>query len=147
MNIKELWRKNTKGWKGTVVYIVLGFVIALAVNNILAFTLNTDMPVVAVFSNSMVPTFSKGDMLFVRNYMGEEKPEIGDIVIFDTPNFPYPIIHRIIEINDDQIQTKGDNNPVQDPWTITEKSIHGKSIFIVPVLGWVKVTAFSIFGV
>lgn len=148
MKIIEKWNKFKNTSYGTLAYIVIGFLIALTVNNALAFALKTDTPVVAVFSNSMVPTFYQGDILFVRNYNADEKPMPGDIIIFESGMFKYPIIHRIISVDEEgKIQTKGDNNPVQDPWTISQSNIHGKAILKVPALGWIKISAYSILGV
>ena len=134
--LKQKWDKLTEGPKGYVIYIVLGFILAYSANLTLGYALSTDTPVVAVFSNSMVPTFYKGDMVVVYN---NHKVNVGDIIVFDIPGKDFPIIHRVKEINGNQIITQGDNNPVQDPWTITTDAIHGKSLFIVPALGWVKV--------
>ncbi len=134
--LKKKWDKLTAGWAGSIVYIILGFVIAFGVNTGLGITLHTDTPVVAVFSDSMVPTLLKGDMIIVY---GDKNVSQGDIIVFDVPNFRYPIIHRIYNMTDGTIQTKGDNNQYVDPWTIDVKSIHGKAGFRVPLLGWVKI--------
>ncbi len=58
--------------------------------------------------------FKKGDIIFV---WGRFKPKIGDIIIFETnpeSSAPRPIIHRIVDINEQGIiQTKGDHNAKQ----------------------------------
>ncbi|MBN2202952.1 MAG: signal peptidase I [Candidatus Aenigmarchaeota archaeon] len=133
---KKRWDKFTSGWFGTIVYLFLGFVIAYAVNTGLSNLLNTETPVVAVFSNSMVPTFYKGDMIIVQKV-----PEfvVGDIIVFSVSDRPYPIIHRIIEITQDGIRTKGDNNLYEDPWLTSQKNVYGKAILKFPLLGWVKI--------
>jgi signal peptidase I len=51
--IKKKWNKLTEGWFGNVIYLFLGFVIAYSFNVFLGYALNTDTPVVAVFSCSM----------------------------------------------------------------------------------------------
>ena len=80
--------------------------------------------------------FDKGDIMIVY---GRYEPKIGDVIIFDA-NAQHPIIHRIVSIDGDIIQTKGDNNGGQLP---IEKTIHkddliGKAVFRIPKLGWVK---------
>jgi len=142
-SLKERWDKLTEGWFGTVLYIFLGFLIALAVNEGLKPVLQTDTPVVAVFSDSMVPTFEKGDMIIVQ---GSNEIKVGDIVVYDAPRYRYPIIHRVINISSKGIITKGDNNPSPDPWITPTEKIHGKAIFRIPFLGWVKVGAYELLG-
>ncbi len=142
--IRQRWNKMTRGPAGNVIYVVLGFLIALAINEGLKPVLATDTPVVAVFSQSMIPTFYKGDMVIVQ---GAEDYKVGDVIVYDAPAYRYPIIHRIIEVKPTGFITKGDNNPDRDPWVIQKGRIHGRAVGYIPLLGWVKVTAFQVFGV
>lgn len=145
MNIRKTWDRYTEGWFGTIVYLFLGFVIAYSVNLALGYVLQTSTPVVAVFSDSMVPTFYKGDMIVVY---GDKDISVGDIIVFDVPDRQYPIIHRVISISDSVIRTKGDNNSGPDPenWMTTKERIHGKAILKIPILGWVKIIFVEITG-
>lgn len=94
--------------------------------------------------------FRKGDIIIV---WGRFTPKVGDIVIF-TPNIesnaPRPIIHRIVNIENGIIQTKGDHNSDQltlnqnniystDETNIKEEQLIGKAIFKIPYLGWIKI--------
>lgn len=94
--------------------------------------------------------FRKGDIIIV---WGRFTPKVGDIIIF-TPgagsSAPRPIIHRIVNINEQGIiQTKGDHNKDQlttsnnlyktDETNINQEQIIGKAILKVPYLGWVKI--------
>ena len=94
--------------------------------------------------------FKKGDIIIV---WGRFTPKLGDIIIFKPgigSSAPRPIIHRIIDINDDgTYQTKGDHNAKQltpsnnayktDETTITQEQIIGKAVIKVPYLGWIKI--------
>ena len=94
--------------------------------------------------------FRKGDIIIIG---GRFTPKIGDIIIFQPippSTAPRPIIHRIIDINDDgTYQTKGDHNPIQltstnnyyktDETNIRQDQIIGKAILKVPYLGWIKI--------
>jgi len=51
--LRKKWDEYTEGWFGTLVYLFLGFVIAYSFNLFLGYALNTETPVVAVFSCSM----------------------------------------------------------------------------------------------
>ena len=139
----RLWEKYEEGPLGTFVYILLGFFIAFAANAVLGYALKTDTPVVAVFSESMVPTYLKGDMIVIQ---GTQDIKVGDIVVYDSSLYKYPIIHRVIEISSDGISTKGDNNRIADPWTTPLDKVRGKAIFRIPFLGWVKVGAYELLG-
>lgn len=169
------WKRMTEGWVGTIVYVFIGIGLALLAKQALAFGLSTDMPVVAVVSESMqhdnaarthygwlesrfgyssdevnswsVPTgFFVGDMPIVH---GSEEYQIGDVIVYQVPGQSFPIIHRIVKINSDgTYQTKGDNNMEQWPYelSVKESQIYGKVMFVVPKLGYVKVLFTSVFG-
>ena len=125
----------------SVFYVIVGVLLALFLNQGLAFALSTDMPIVAVESNSMVPTFYKGDILILQGVPSSDLVT-GDVIVFSPPNQQIPVVHRIIEINSDgTFQTKGDANAGQIYYekSIKASQIHGKEIMIIPFLGWVKI--------
>ncbi|MFQ5763029.1 MAG: signal peptidase I [Candidatus Bathyarchaeia archaeon] len=105
--------------------------------------LNVDNPVFVVAGDSMRPTLDVGDLVLIEGAMpGELKT--GDIVAFYSRS---PVdtlhditIHRIESITlepDGQfiIKTKGDNNPDEDPFYLTQDDIKGRVIARVPQLG------------
>ncbi|NIO20350.1 MAG: signal peptidase I [Candidatus Aenigmarchaeota archaeon] len=138
-----------EGTFGTVFYIAIGIFLALGINQGLAFALSTDMPVVAVESNSMVPTFYKGDILIIQGIADSSLYwnflEIGDVIVFSPEGKSTPIVHRLIAKNaDGTFQTMGDaNNGRQLPFekNINPSQIHGKMLVIIPFLGWIKIGA------
>lgn len=134
---------NVRNSLGTLGYVALGIVLAFAANQGLALALSTDMPMVAVESNSMVPTFNKGDILILQGIPSSEL-EIGDVVVFSPYGRETPVVHRLIAKNPDgTFQTRGDANTGQLPFEkrIEPSQIHGRSIAIIPYLGWVKIGA------
>ncbi|UCD07062.1 MAG: signal peptidase I [Candidatus Aenigmatarchaeota archaeon] len=125
----------------SIFYVILGVILALLVNQGMAFALSTDMPIVAVESDSMVPTFYKGDILVLQGVPAEQL-KVDDIIVFSPPNQDTPVVHRIIGINPDgTFQTKGDANPGQIWYekSIKASQVHGKQIMIIPLLGWIKI--------
>lgn len=91
--------------------------------------------------------FKKGDMPMV---MRDDEYVVGDVVVYSVQGESAPIIHRIVAINDDgTYQTKGDHNSGQNSYekSISESQIHGKVIFIIPKLGYLKVLFADIAGV
>jgi len=125
----------------SVFYIVIGVMLAIGINWGLALALGTDMPVVAVESNSMIPTFSQGDILILQGVSATDL-RMGDIIVFSPASQQTPVVHRIIAINPDgSFQTKGDANNGQLPFerSIQASQIHGKAVLIIPYLGWLKI--------
>ena len=144
---KDEGKNGDEGIKETIAYTILGIVIAFLINQTMAYALATDMPIVAVESNSMVPTFYRGDILIIQ---GVRNPadyakflKVGDIIVFSPEGHEVPVVHRIVKINPDgTYQTMGDaNNNRQLPFEkrIRPEQIHGKMILRIPYLGWVKI--------
>lgn len=81
-----------------------------------------------------------GDIVLVT---GHGNLEVGDIIIFNA-NKQYPIIHRIVNISEENgeitYSTKGDNNPGQlfTEKEIREEEVVGKAVIRIPKIGWVK---------
>lgn len=84
-----------------------------------------------VLSGSMEPTFSKGALLIVKKSDDIQK---GDIVVYQSGS--ELIVHRVIAINGEQVQTQGDANNVADP-EFNKNRIKGVVIFWIPGLGTV----------
>jgi len=79
----------------------------------------------------MFPTINTGDVVISLNNSNYKKD---DIVTFVSRN--NNITHRIVEIKDDQIYTKGDANNNVDSEKINKKQIIGKVIYIIPKFGY-----------
>ena len=92
--------------------------------------------------------FNKGDILFITGAKPEEL-EIGDTIIF-AANYKTPIIHRIVEIKQENgeyiFATLGDNNlgQIYFETSIKENQIVGKArANIAPYVGWIKLIFFE----
>ena len=105
-----------------------------SVSNIAGFTPLT------VQSDSMSPTFSKGDLIIIQT-CDTSKLEVGDIVTFHTLiDNEYALnTHRIAAIDEvngmRSFTTKGDNNDVADTHIISDGDIVGKYVFALPQMG------------
>jgi len=85
-----------------------------------------------VVGNSMYPNLKDGDFLVVKN---NQEVETGDIIcFFDEEN--RRIVHRVINIEDNKITTKGDFNKYKDK-PISKDKIIGKVVFKSALLGFV----------
>ncbi|MFA5797412.1 MAG: signal peptidase I [Candidatus Woesearchaeota archaeon] len=86
--------------------------------------------------------FAKGDIILLKG-INYDKLTVGDIIVFQS-GLPYPIIHRVVKI-DDVIQTKGDHNSAQIEDTnvnekyVTKDKIIGRAWIRIPYLGYVKI--------
>ena len=90
--------------------------------------------------------FNKGDVIVLKGIEFEEINR-GDIIVFQSKGHE-PIIHRVIELREESVGTKGDNNSQQITFEkyIAKDEIIGKAIFKVPLLGWVKVIFMEVLG-
>ncbi len=147
---KERMDKKREGGRkdsilSTLGYIILGIAIAYFINMALSFTLNTSMPVVAVESNSMLPAFARGDILFLTGRNASDLG-VGDIIVYSPEGQSIPIVHRIIAMNPDgSFQTKGDANAGQLAFEkhVAPSEINGVVVLIVPYAGWIKIIVTS----
>lgn len=89
--------------------------------------------------------FSKGDIIVLLG-VKPEKIKTGDIIVYTTDRYKYPIIHRVIEANSPSFRTKGDNNQGFDPAPVSQEQVVGKAVFKIPWLGWIKILFTSIIG-
>lgn len=98
-----------------------------------------------VQSDSMVPTFSAGDMIIIKKCNTSELQE-GDIITFHTiiQNQYVLNTHRIASIDSNgsvrSYTTKGDNNQIADSHVISDGDIVGK--YVTKIGGFGKVIDF-----
>lgn len=87
-----------------------------------------------VVSNSMSPTFEKGDLVAVsRDY---NELNVGDIIVYRQPDDQKTLItHRVVQIDPVRVTTKGDNNATSDT-PIDRKQVYGEVSGIFPNFGW-----------
>lgn len=79
-----------------------------------------------VISDSMNPQIEKGDLVLMQNIY--VKPEMGDIINFKVPDVELPVTHRISSMSGNEMRTRGDSNPNEDTWRITDANILGKIV-------------------
>src|ERR1041384_6278583 len=86
----------------------------------------------ATVGNSMEPMFHKGDLALTRK---SSAYRVGDIVLYQSPVFHRPVLHRIIVIQHGHYFFKGDNNDFVDPGYVTRHELLGKLWLHVPKAG------------
>jgi len=125
------------------------FLIVVLILSALWFTLTYTQTVYYVPSRSMEPTLKPGDLIVIRAVSGEEllrefnEQEEKPIIVFDVPQCPKPIVHRIHRIIYDEqgrflgFETKGDNNRRPDPYLVKPENIRGEVFLRIPLLGYI----------
>ncbi len=88
-----------------------------------------------VLSGSMEPKIGTGSLCLInKNYKYDSIKE-EDVIAYNLDEETM-VIHRVIEINDNGIITKGDANEIQDISLTTKKNYVGKNVFCIPKIGY-----------
>lgn len=82
-----------------------------------------------VLSGSMEPTLSVNDLIIVKK---ADDYNIDDIVVFQ--DIYDLVVHRIVAVDDETVQTQGDANNVADE-PINISAVKGKVLFWIPLAG------------
>lgn len=133
MGLKSLFGKTIK----LTVFAFFVFALSLNLLIVVQFVLS---PFQVVRSHSMSPEINTGDAVVMRDAGASDIAE-GNIVIFRDPDEPEnSIIHRIVEVSSTEsggtrLITKGDANPVIDPFEVSDKSVRGAVWFVLPGFG------------
>lgn len=88
-----------------------------------------------VESGSMEPTIQTGSLSFINKHVKYDNIKKGDIIAF-TVETGNKVTHRVNNITEEGIETKGDANSASDGITTTRKNYIGKNIFSIPKVGY-----------
>ncbi|MED4586376.1 signal peptidase I [Brevibacillus choshinensis] len=91
--------------------------------------------IMVVLSGSMAPTFNTGSVVAVKPVKFEEIKK-GDIITFKNED-DLTVTHRVVEITDGKLITRGDANNGNDSIPVTADRLLGKVQYSVPVIGYV----------
>jgi signal peptidase I len=111
--------KDTRGED----YILLIVVVIL----ILAFGIKL-IGFAVIISDSMRPEFQRGDLVMSQSISKE--PQVGDIITFKAAGVQNPVTHRVLSIQNNNVVTKGDNNPLADDYGTTRNDVIAKVVVI-----------------
>ena len=113
---------------------VIIFIFLLSINLILLFSKYTSKEYIEVLSGSMRDEINIGDIVIIKLASGYD---VGDVITYKSNN--NFITHRIVEIRENKIITKGDaNNVVDEP--IYRNQVVGKVVRNINKLGlYIKV--------
>lgn len=89
-----------------------------------------------VSSGSMEPGLPVGSVIVVRT-IDVDDVQRGDVVTFRLPTGDVTT-HRVVEIDQRGLSTKGDANDDIDPWVVTEDALLGEVRYTVPFVGYLR---------
>lgn len=136
--MKEVKKKKHKyiGIIRMALLIICGIVIGVNVYHINAKSFVREqlpMPMgfgmAIVLSGSMEPELSAGDLIIVK---ATDQFTVRDVVVYQDGESL--VVHRIVDVNEDTITTKGDANNVADE-PISSDAIKGKVALVFPAVG------------
>ena len=95
--------------------------------------------VYTVLSGSMLPTYSEGDLLYVKQVAPAEV-KVGDPITFIVNENLVVATHRVVRIDAEKqhFYTKGDANEIEDGDPVHFKNLIGVPKFAIPYLGYVS---------
>jgi signal peptidase I len=127
------------------IYLAIVAATVWGLPRLLSRVLDTPYPMAAITSGSMWPALKEGDLVFIEGVQKDELM-IGDVIVFRNPENDTFTIHRIKELREDDLITKGDAN--FDPDTpISYDDVIGRNVKVfgrsahIPLIGAVTVWA------
>jgi len=133
--------KKTKNILEWIVCAVIVVAIAYGTPMVLSKILKTEYPVASITSSSMWPALKKGDIVFIKN-VDKSELKVGDVVVYK--NERGFTIHRVTELNEKTLKTKGDANNVSDR-PVKYEEVVGRTVewngkpFRIPKLGKITI--------
>ena len=138
--MSKFFKKNPAA--RVILLIAILFIATYGSVEVLKLVLNTESPLMVVSSGSMIPTLNVGDIILVRG-ADPNSITVGTIIIFHSPyDYQMPIVHRVIAISNEGnsvfFQTKGDNNPGPDGWSVPGENLMGVYVAKLPYVGLIS---------
>ena len=127
--VKKVWDKVTT----LLVVLVVIFALFLMGSRLLGYQ------VYNVVSGSMEPTYSVGDLLYVKA-VDPDSVKVGDPITFVLNEDLVVATHRVVEVDAENhhFYTKGDANDTADAAPVHFNNLIGIPKFSVPLLGYVS---------
>ena len=102
---------------------------------------------IAIMSNSMSPTYRRGDAI-IYNEVDTSELKVDDILAFQKDGIV--VTHRIVKVwkqgNTYYYTTKGDNNNTEDSFKPREENVLGRVEYVFKYIGYPTVIINEFFG-
>ena len=128
-NVKKIWDTVTT----VLVALVMIFAVFLMGSRLVG------LQVFNVISGSMEPTYSVGDLLYVKT-VDPDSVRVGDPITFVLNEDLAVATHRVVAVDsvNRQFTTKGDANETEDARPVHFNNLVGVPVFAIPLLGYVS---------
>lgn len=132
----QMPKKFKKVWD-TVTTVLVVLVVVFAI--FLMGSRLVGLQVFNVISGSMEPTYSVGDLLYVKE-VDPDSVKVGDPITFVLNEDLVVATHRVVAIDSEnrQFTTKGDANETEDATPVHFNNLVGVPVFAIPLLGYVS---------
>lgn len=85
---------------------------------------------VVVRGDSMEPTYTDGDLVITRS---KARYEVGDVITYQPEiEYDFPVIHRVVAVDGDDLVTRGDNRDEDDAWGVATEAVVGSTWLRIP---------------
>lgn len=127
--VKKIWDTVTT----VLVILVVIFAIFLMGSRLMG------LQVFNVISGSMEPTYSVGDLIYVKT-VDPDAVKVGDPITFVLNEDLVVATHRVVKVDSEnrQFTTKGDANETEDAAPVHFNNLIGVPVFAIPLLGYVS---------
>lgn len=129
VKVKKIWNALTT----TLVTLVVIFAIFLMGSRLVG------LQVYSVISGSMEPTYSVGDLLYVKT-VDPDAIKPGDVITFVLNEDLAVATHRVVSVDSEnqEFTTKGDANKTEDANPVHFNNLIGMPVMSIPLLGYVS---------
>lgn len=133
MQIPKKAKKILDGVSLVLVLLVVLFAVFLMGSRLVG------LQVFHVVSPSMEPTYSEGDLIYVKT-VDPDSVKVGDPITFVLNEDLVVATHRVVAIDSEnrQFTTKGDANKTEDAAPVHFNNLIGVPVFSIPLLGYVS---------
>lgn len=127
--VKKIWDTVTT----VLVVLVVAFAVFLMGSRLVG------LQVYHVISPSMEPSYSVGDLLYVKE-ADPDSVKVGDPITFVLNEDLVVATHRVVAVDSENrhFTTKGDANETEDAAPVHFNNLIGVPVFAVPLLGYVS---------
>ena len=105
---------------------------------------------ISILSNSMEPTYSRGDVVIFKKLNNNELADIqiGQIIVYSVgeKNIAHRVVNVIKQNNSAKYQTKGDSNNANDMNLVEINQIQGVYVFHIKYLGFPSIWLYEYFN-